>query len=74
MPDLIFTTAFYCLLQIISFVFYTSELNKKQEQRNFTDLCFKLKGETKKLPKLLQQFLLNFSGYKHDRQLGHNLI
>ena len=32
-----------------------------------------LKGEPKKnLTKLPQQFLLNFSGQKHDRQLEHN--
>ena len=34
---------------------------------------WKIKGGSKKnLTKLAQQFLLNFSGYKHDRQLGHN--
>ena len=31
-----------------------------------------LKCEAKNLTKLVLQFLLNFSGYKHIRRLGHN--
>ena len=46
---------------------------------NFTSCAFlsdwTLKGETKRnLTKLAQLFLLSFSGYKHDRRLGHNLF
>ena len=33
-----------------------------------------LKMSKKTLTKLAHQFLLNFSGYKHDRQLGHNSV
>ena len=33
-----------------------------------------IKGEAKKPTKLVPQFLLNFSGYKHDKRLVRNLI
>ena len=31
-----------------------------------------IKGEAKKTTKLVPQFLLNFSGYKHDKRLVQN--
>ena len=48
--------------------------NQKFFLSMFKTLLIFLKGETKKIPKLAQQFLFNFSGYKNYRQLEHNLF
>ena len=45
--------------------------NSKFQIESASDI---IKGETKKLTKLVQQFCLNFSAYKHVRRKGHNSV